>query len=309
MDKLTVSVSPHIHSEESIQGIMLDVVISLFPVILASFILFGEKAILMVSTSVVFCVLTEHFWNKMLKRENSIKDLSAVVTGIIFAFVLPPDLPIWIVAIGAVLSILIGKLVFGGLGYNIFNPALVGRAILLASWPVYMTTWVKPFEGVTTATPLAIAKLNLNVSLPSYLSLFLGNRAGSLGETSVLALMIGAVYLLIKKRISFHTPVSFIGMVFLLSLLFGKDPLFQIMAGGLILGAFFMATDMVTSPITNKGKIIFGMGAGTLTFLIRTTGGFPEGVCYSILIMNMFTPLIDYYIKPKPFGAISENSV
>ncbi|MCK4532216.1 RnfABCDGE type electron transport complex subunit D [bacterium] len=304
-DRLVVSVSPHIKGKESIFSIMLDVIIALFPALIVSIYLFGWYALMLVLISVVFCVGTEFFSQKLFKKEITINDLSAVVTGILLAFVLPPNAPLWMIAIGAVVSILLGKQVFGGLGHNLFNPALVGRAVLLVSWPIQMTTWVTPFDGVTSASPLNIIKMGLNEPLPSYLNLFLGNRVGCLGETSVLALLIGAGYLLYKKHIKLYTPLSFIGTVAVLSAVLGGNVLFNIMSGGIILGAFFMATDMVTSPLTKKGKVVFGLGCGLLTVLIRFKGGTPEGVCYAILIMNMFVPLIDRYTKPKKFGLIS----
>jgi len=204
--------------------------------------------------------------------------------------------------IGGAVAILIGKEIFGGLGHNPFNPALVGRAVLLASWPMHMTSWVRPLDAVSCATPLGIVKMGLNENLPSYMDMLVGNRAGCLGETSVLALLIGAGYLLYRKHISLHIPLTYVGTVFAVALIFKKDPLFNVMAGGLILGAFFMATDMVTSPLTGRGKMIFGTGCGLLTMLIRYEGGFPEGVCYSILIMNMVTPLIDRLTEQRPFG-------
>ena len=304
-DRLVVSVSPHIKGKESIFSIMLDVIIALFPALIVSIYLFGWYALMLVLISVVFCVGTEFFSQKLFKKEITINDLSAVVTGILLAFVLPPNAPLWMIAIGAVVSILLGKQVFGGLGHNLFNPALVGRAVLLVSWPIQMTTWVTPFDGVTSASPLNIIKMGLNEPLPSYLNLFLGNRVGCLGETSVLALLIGAGYLLYKKHIKLYTPLSFIGTVAVLSAVLGGNVLFNIMSGGIILGAFFMATDMVTSPLTKKGKVVFRLGCGLLTVLIRFKGGTPEGVCYAILIMNMFVPLIDRYTKPKKFGLIS----
>lgn len=303
-DRLVVSVSPHIKGKESILSIMLDVIIALFPALIVSVYLFGWYALMLVLISVVFCVGTEFFSQKLFKKEITVNDLSAVVTGILLAFVLPPNAPWWMIAIGAVVSILLGKQVFGGLGHNLFNPALVGRAVLLVSWPIQMTTWVTPFDGVTSASPLNIIKMGLNESLPSYWNLFLGNRVGCLGETSVLALLIGAGYLLYRKHIKLHTPLAFIGTVGVLSALLGGDVLFNIMSGGIILGAFFMATDMVTSPLTKKGKVVFGLGCGLLTVLIRFKGGTPEGVCYAILIMNMLVPLIDKYTKPKKFGMI-----
>ena len=225
-----------------------------------------------------------------------------LVTGLIFPLVLPPSIPLWIVIIGAMVCIILGKQIFGGIGYNPFNPALVGRAVVTASWPVYMTTWIRPFDAVSSASPLGIVKEGLNQPLPGYLDLFLGNRAGCLGETSVIALLLGAGYLLYRRQISWHIPLVYLGTVALMSMIFKGDPFFNMLTGGLILGAFFMATDMVTTPITKKGKLFFGLGCGFFTALIRFQGGFPEGVCYSILIMNMFVPLIDRYTQPRRFG-------
>lgn len=301
--RLVVSVSPHIRAREDVRTIMSDVVLALSPALVASIIFFGRRALLIVSVSIFFSVASELFWQRLWRKKITVVDLSSVVTGMLLAFVLPPSSPLWIVAIGAFVAIILGKQIFGGLGYNPFNPALVARAVLLASWPVYMTTWTRPFDGVTTASPLGIVKMELDQKLPSYLEMFLGNRAGCLGEISVLALLVGAAYLLYRKQITWHIPVSYIGTVGLVCLLLKRDPLFNIMAGGLILGAFFMATDMVTSPLTRRGKLVFGVGCGLLTVLIRFTGGFPEGVCYSILIMNMLTPIIDKITEPKVFGS------
>jgi len=301
--RLIVSVSPHIRAREDVRTIMSDVIFALSPALVASIIFFGWRALLILSVSVFFSVASEFFWQKLWRKKITVGDLSPVVTGMLLAFVLPPSSPLWMVAIGAFVAIILGKQIFGGLGYNPFNPALVARAVLLASWPVYMTTWTRPFDGVTTASPLGIVKMELDQRLPSYLEMFLGNKAGSLGEISVLALLLGAIYLLYRKQITWHIPVSYIGTVGLVCFLFKRDPLFNIMAGGLILGAFFMATDLVTSPLTKRGKLVFGVGCGLLTVLIRFTGGFPEGVCYSILIMNMLTPIIDKITEPKVFGS------
>jgi Na+-translocating ferredoxin:NAD+ oxidoreductase subunit D len=299
-----VSTSPHLKTTETISVVMRDVLIALLPAAVAAVYFFGPRALWVMLVSMASAIIAEYISEKIMKREVTLNDGSAVITGLLLAMVCPPGIPLWIIAVGAAVSIVLGKQVFGGLGYNPFNPALVGRAVLMASWPVAMTTWVTPFDAITTATPLAISKFNLSQPVPSYMNLFIGNRAGSLGETSALALLLGAAYLLYKKQISWHIPFSFIASVGLLSNILGKDPLFNILAGGLILGAFFMATDMVTSPMTGKGKIIFGCGCGVLTVLIRYKGGFPEGVCYSILIFNMLTPLIDKYTLPQKFGKV-----
>jgi electron transport complex protein RnfD len=242
-----------------------------------------------------------------------VTDGSAAVTGMLLAFTLPPTAPLWMAAVGGFLAIFVAKQLFGGLGYNIFNPALAARAVLLASWPVTMTTWVKPgnswlaVDAVTSASPLGMIR---EAQRPGgaidatygYLDLFLGNVPGSLGETCKAALLLGALVLFLFKVIDWRIPLTFIGSVFLLSVPFGRDPVAAVLSGGLILGAFFMATDMVTSPTTKGGKLLFGLGCGILTALVRSWGGFPEGVCYSILIMNSLTPLIDKYVQPRVMG-------
>jgi len=301
--RLIVSVSPHIRAKEDVKRVMADVIIALSPALAASVIFFGWRPLIMVLVSIFFSMGSEFFWEKLWRKKITVGDLSSVVTGILLAFVLPPSSPLWMVGIGAFVAIILGKQIFGGLGYNPFNPALVARAVLLASWPVHMTTWTRPLDGVTTASPLGIVKMELEQKLPTYLEMFLGNRAGCLGEISALALLIGAVYLLYRKQITWHIPIGYIVTVGIVSFLFKKDPLFNILAGGLILGAFFMATDMVTSPLTRNGKLVFGVGCGVLTALIRFQGGFPEGVCYSILIMNMLTPIIDRFTEVRVFGS------
>jgi len=235
-------------------------------------------------------------------RRITIGDGSAVVAGLLLAFVLPSRLPWWMAAVGSFFAVVIVKQLFGGLGNNIFNPALAGRAFLLASFPIYMTSWVRPFDAVSCATPLAIVKENLSGTMPSLWDLFIGKTAGCLGETSAVALLIGAGFLFWRKIITWHIPFTYIGTVTILSWVFGRDPLFSVLAGGLVLGAFFMAVDPVTSPMTAKGQIIFGVGCGIVTVVIRQWGGYPEGVCYSILLMNALVPLIDRYTKPRRLG-------
>ncbi|OIN96661.1 hypothetical protein AUJ66_05575 [Candidatus Desantisbacteria bacterium CG1_02_38_46] len=307
-NKFIVSSSPHIRIDEDTSRIMRAVNISLLPTLIASIYIFGWRSLLVAIVSVFSCIITEAISQKLLGKKITIKDSSAAVTGLLLAFTLPPGIPLWIVVIGAILAIFLVKQLFGGLGYNIFNPALAARAILLCSWPTHMTTWLAPVcswrlvDTVTSASPLGIIKIKLGELLPSYSELFLGIVPGSIGETCKLTLLIGAAILLIKKIIDWRTPVSFIAVVGILSLYFGRNPIFEILSGGLILGAFFMATDMVTAPTTKKGKLIFGAGCGAITSLIRVYGGFPEGVCYSILFMNCLTPLIDKYTRPRRFG-------
>ena len=268
----------------------------------------------MVLISVVTAIATEAILQKLTHKKITVSDGSAVITGMLLAMVISPDVPLWMPIVGTFCAIAIGKIIFGGLGHNIFNPALIGRAILLASFPVAMTKW-KFVDSLTTATPLAMIKdmaeagsLDL-AKLPSIWDFFIGRIGGSVGETCALALLIGAAILLIRRIITLHIPLSYIGTVAVIigiSQLFGDQNFamipIHILSGGLILGAFFMATDMVTSPLTNKGGIVFGIGAGMITCLIRLLGGYPEGVCYSILLMNAVSPLIDRYIKPRRFG-------
>ncbi len=314
MKKLFVSPSPHIRTKETVKNIMWDVVIALTPAMIASIYFFGMNAVSVISVSVLSAVVSEALVQKLMKRKVKISDGSAVITGILFALVVPPALPWWLTMIGSSVSIIIGKMVFGGLGHNVFNPALVGRAFLTASWPVAMTTWLGT-DGKVGATVLGTLKQQGMDNVLSmfgtkgkmYLDLFLGNVGGSLGETSALALLLGAGYLFYKKQITWHVPVSYIGTVFVLTTLFGQDPLLHILSGGLMIGALFMATDMVTSPYTAKGKLIFGLGAGILVTWIRMKGGYPEGVCYSILIMNGVVPLIDRYTRPRVFGEVKNN--
>ncbi|MFN3966572.1 MAG: RnfABCDGE type electron transport complex subunit D [Endomicrobiia bacterium] len=301
-ENIIVTISPHIKSRNTVQKVMLDVIIACIPIVIASTYFYSTDAIKLIFTCVIFSCLSEFAFQKITKRKTTINDLSAVVTGLLLAFCLPPKLPLWIAAIGATFSITFGKQIFGGLGYNPFNPALIGRAFLQVSWPKEMGLWVSPFDGLTSATPLTISKLNLSDKMPDFFDMFLGNISGSLGEISKFSILLGALYLLLRNQIKLYIPLSYILSVTILAFIFNSDPLFHVLTGGLLLGAFFMATDPVTTPITKTGKIIFGIGCGSLTILIRIKGGFPEGVCYSILIMNMFTPLIDKITKIKRFG-------
>ena len=306
---LLVSASPHIRDTITTREIMRDVAISLIPAGIASVYFFGYRALLVIVTCVLGSMLTEAVTRKIVKRPNTLSDGSALVTGLLLAYCLPPKCPYWICVVGAASSIVLAKELYGGLGHNPFNPALVGRAILLAAWPTQMTTWMLPraewfgrLDGITGATPLTALKLRGQAT--PFLDLFIGRVGGSLGETSALALLIGATYLLLRRIIDWRIPTSFILTVFLFSAALGGDPLFAILSGGVMLGAFFMATDYVTSPITPKGKIIFGLGCGAITILIRNFGGYPEGVCYAILLMNCTTSLIERYTQPKGYGIV-----
>ena len=309
-ERLIVSASPHLHKGESVSRIMWMVAISLLPAGIAGVIIFGLSALSVIILAVVSALVTEWILQIFTKRKITIFDGSAVITGLLLAYNLPPKVPFWLPIIGAFFSIAIGKQIFGGLGQNIFNPALVGRVFLMASWPKYMTSFTVPlsYDATTQATPLMLLKEGKFAEHISYGNLFLGLRGGCIGEVCILALILGAVFLFWKKYISWHIPITYIVTVGIFTYLFGPsgflsgDWLFHILSGGLILGAFFMATDYVTSPLTRKGQIVFGIGCGTLTAIIRLWGGYPEGVSYAILIMNAATPLIDRYTKNRIYG-------
>ena len=297
--KLVVSDPPHLRKVISIEEIMYSVIIALIPATVCGVYFFGLRVIPVIAASISSALVTEYAAFKLMKKEFKM-DGSAIITGLLLALILPPTVPIWMPAVGAAFAIAIGKCAFGGLGHNIFNPALVGRAFLMVSWPIAMATWIRPFDGVTAATPLGLWKMEGILTEPT--SLFLGNVAGSIGETSALAILIGGTYLIARKYIDWRTPLSFIGTVGVLMLILGQNPIFHILAGGLFLGAFFMATDYVTTPITRTGRVIFGISAGAIVVVIRMIGGFPEGVCFAILLMNAFTPLIDRVTKPRVYG-------
>ncbi|MDR1181459.1 MAG: RnfABCDGE type electron transport complex subunit D [Bacteroidales bacterium] len=326
MSLLQISGSPHVHTTDSVKKIMWTVVIALIPAMIISFYYYGINAVCVTTVSVISCVVLEWVFQKFLmKKKATISDGSAVITGLLLAFNVPSNLSWWIIIIGAVVAIGISKMAFGGLGKNLFNPALVGRVFLLISFPQQMTSWPLPSQGftnvdaVTGATPLAIIKTAMDAGrdatqllkeLPSYAQLLIGERGGSLGEIAALAIIAGGLLLLIRKIISWHIPVTFIGTVFIFASILHLinpalyiTPQFHILTGGLLLGAIFMATDMVTSPMSNLGKIVFGIGCGLLTILIRVWGSYPEGVSFAILIMNAFVPLINKGCKPKRFGA------
>jgi electron transport complex protein RnfD len=284
---------------------MRDVLIALLPAAFAAVYFFKIQALLIMLVSVVSSMAFEALWQKLMKQKVTVLDLSAAVTGLLIAFNLPPSAPLWLPVVGSAFGIIIVKQFFGGIGQNIMNPALAARAFLLASWPVQMTTWT--VDGVSGATALGILKEG-NGTLPGLFDAFVGNIGGCIGETSALALLAGGLYLLYRHIITWHIPVIYIGTVSLLTLVLGRngfmsgDFVYEILIGGLILGAFFMATDYTTSPMTKKGQVIFALGCGILTSVIRIYGGYPEGVSYSILIMNLFVPLIDKYVTPRVFG-------
>ncbi len=318
---LVVSLAPHARSGLCIPKLMYGVVIALIPALIVGVYVFGVSVLTITAIAIFSCVACEFLIQKyVLKVSIRALDGSAVITGMLLAFNLPANVPLWLVVLGSVVAIGVAKMSFGGLGNNPFNPALVGRVFLLISFPVHMTSWPQPLmaDGITAATPLMIMKegvsqgisvAELMKQIPSYWNLFLGGMGGCIGEISACALLIGLLYLLWKKIITWHIPISIIGTVFVFSGALWMinptryaDPVFQILTGGVMLGAIFMATDYVTSPMTKKGMVIFGVMIGVITVLIRTFGSYPEGVSFAILIMNAFVPLINRYCKPKRFG-------
>lgn len=342
-NELIVSASPHLKSDETVRSVMVDVLVALIPALVAAVYFFGIRSLLVIIVCVGSAVLTEHLCLRMRGKPTAISDFSAIVTGILLAFCLPPGIPFVLAAVGAAVSIGLGKQAFGGLGHNIFNPALVGRAFMLTSWPVAMTSWAAPlglmsrgwlytggktWDAVTTATPLDVLKESVSVHEGvaavvsgdavltggvSMMDMFIGRMPGSIGETSALALLLGGIYLLYRGQITWHIPFSYVGVYALLTWIWGggagaglfSGPVaFNVLSGGLLLGAFFMITDMVTSPVTPLGRIIFGAGGGVILFMIRMFGGYPEGVCYSILLMNACAPLIDRFTRPRRYGEV-----
>lgn len=301
--------SPHIRTSETVDKVMYDVIIALVPALLMAVYVFKTRALIVTAVSVIFCMLTEFVFNKIRKVECTLHDGSAIVTGLLFAFVIPVGMSLQYVAIGAIVSIALGKMLFGGLGQNVFNPALVGRAFVQASWPVAITTFT--LDGMAGATMLDAMKRGVPEILIKegnpYVQALVGQMGGCLGETSAIAILIGGAYLIYKKQIDWKMPVIIIATVAILTGIAGRDPLMHVLSGGLMLGAFFMATDMVTSPVTPKGKIIYAFGIGALIALIRMKGGYPEGTAFSILIMNGVTPLINRYTMPKKFGEVKAD--
>lgn len=326
-----ISPSPHAHGKESTQKLMYGVVLALMPTLFTSVFYFGMGAVIVTATSVISCILSEYLIQKFVfNKPISISDGSALVTGLLLAFNLPSNIPVYIVVIGSFIAIGVAKMTFGGLGNNPFNPALVGRVFMLISFPVQMTSWPVPAgfktgyaDAVTGATPLSIIKegikngesiSHLMEKVPTTLQMFLGKMGGSMGEVAALALLIGFVYMLYKKIITWHIPVSIIGTIVIFTGILwlnnpekNADPMFHVLAGGVLLGAIFMATDYVTSPMNPKSMIIYGCGIGVLTVIIREWGAYPEGVSFAILIMNAFVPLMNAYIKPKRFGEELKN--
>ena len=331
--KLIATSSPHIRAAETTRSIMLDVIIAMVPALVWAVITFGVEALVLTAVSVVGCVFWEWLYRKLMKKPQSVGDLSAVVTGMLLAFVCPPSTPLWMILIGDFFSIVVVKQLFGGIGKNFVNPALAGRAFLLGSYAGVMTTWIDPAANkaplfgstadiVTSATPLAFMKGTGDAVATSFAELtgkytvtdmFLGNIGGSLGEVSALCLILGGAYLIWRKVINWQTPVGYIGTVAVLTFLFPKAGtnlewmLYSLFGGGLMLGAFFMATDYATSPVTKKGQLVFGIGCGLFTVFIRYFGSYNEGVCYSIMVMNLCVALIDKYTKPARFGVVKSD--
>lgn len=325
MSEFIISPAPHIHSRDSVVKNMRNVIIALVPAYLCSIVFFGVGALVVSAVSIISCVLFEYLIQVyVLKKPNSVGDLSAVLTGLLLAMNLPSNLPWWMVVIGAFIAIGVGKMCFGGLGCNPFNPALVGRVFLLLSFPAAMTTWPLPkllpatyTDAETGATVLSLIKegaladaaSGAIVKLPTYTDMLLGNMGGSMGEVSAIALLLGFIFLLATRTITWHIPVSILatvaifgGILYLADPSAYMDPLTQLLSGGMLLGAIFMATDYVTSPMTKRGQIIYGIGIGIICVVIRCFGSYPEGMSFAILIMNAVTPLINYYVKPKRFG-------
>jgi len=323
---IVISASPHVHSNRTSKKLMYDVVIALIPAFLVSIYVFGISALIVTAIAIISCLVFEYLIQKyLLKTSVTIGDGSALLTGILLAFNLPAGLPIWMIIVGSLVAIGIAKLSFGGLGFNIFNPALAGRVFLLVSFPVQMTMWPTAFENntkiadaVTGATPLGIIKeglmfgepmASITAKLPATIDLLLGITGGSIGEMSAIALLIGGIYLIIRRVITWHIPVTVLATIALMTGIFWLvnpeqyvNPLIHILSGGALLGAFFMATDLVTSPMTKKGMVLFAVGVGIITVVIRLFGAYPEGISFAILIMNAFVPLINTYFKPQRFG-------
>lgn len=327
-DEFVISTSPHIKDRETTPHILWMVNASLAPAAVMSAYFFGLRAVFIMGLCIGTSVLCEYLYQKMLRKKITINDGSAFLTGLLLVFNLPPAAPFYIPILGALVAIILTKQLFGGLGFNIFNPALMGRAFLMLSFPKIMTTWSAPttpfigIDAVTCATPLGIMKMEgidklitmFNGKANLYLQLLVGNRGGCIGETCIIVLLIGAGFLLLKRYISWHIPVSYLGTAALIAWIFGGkggfftgDPIVHLLSGGIVLGAFFMATDYVTSPAIKTGQILFGVGCGFITMLIRLKGGYPEGVMYSIIIMNCFAPLIDRGFRSKVFGARKER--
>ena len=306
--KFVVSASPHVHSDFTTRNIMGMVILALLPAGVTGVYFLGLRSLEVIAACIIACVLSEWAWQKLTHAKSTLSDLSAVVTGLLLAYNLPPTIPLWMAVCGSIFAIIIVKQFYGGIGCNIVNPALAARAMMLISWPTAMTTWT--INGISGATPLAAMKAGSQINI-SIWDMFSGNMAGCIGETSSLLLILGGAYLIWEEVISWRIPVIYIATAAILASLFNHGgaalPLHEILTGGLLIGAFFMATDYTTSPMTAKGQYIYAFGCGLLTALIRTWGGYPEGVSFSILIMNVAVPLIDMYTEPRVLGAPKSN--
>ncbi len=318
-NKYVVSMSPHIHEKEGVSGIMLDVIIALVPALVAGIYYFGYRAAAVVLTTVAAAMISEYLYEKAMKKKNTVGDLSAVVTGLLLGLNLPSTIPLWMAALGSVFAIVVVKQLYGGIGKNFMNPALAARCFMLIAWAGAMTTFAEPMaaDAISSATPLSIMKGVSEGTLPSLRSAFWGGIPGSIGETSVFAILIGFVYLLARRIISFKIPVTYIAVFALLTYFFGTNAkgleqleytLMQVCTGGIMIGAVFMATDYTTTPTTRWGMIIFGAGCGIITFALRKFGGYPEGTSFAILLMNILTPQIDKITIPKKFGEVKKNA-
>jgi len=317
-NRLIVSYAPHIRGKENVSKIMRDVIIALIPALLGGIYFFGIRALVTTLTSAAFCILFEFIWNKLTKKENTTGDLSAIVTGVLLAFTLPPTIPIYMVIIGDAFAIIVVTCFYGGLGNNFVNPALAARAFLLACWPIAMTSFPAPFDkfglfekanAISSATPLASINGVEGATVSSVWNLFFGYVSGCIGEVSAFLIIIGGIYLIARRIINIIIPLTYLATVGIFGVIFSDlDFVFQILSGGVMLAAFFMATDYATSPVTHLGQFIYAFGAGILTGVIRIYGGYPEGVTYAILFMNIVTPLLDKYVKPRKFGkAVKTN--
>ncbi|MBQ8817269.1 MAG: RnfABCDGE type electron transport complex subunit D [Clostridia bacterium] len=295
---LLVSPSPHVRAKHTTRSIMLDVIIALCPALVASVIIFGWRAALVTAFCVALCVFFEWAFEKICKRDVTVGDLSAIVTGLLLSFNLPVGIPLWQAAIGCLVAIVIVKQLFGGIGCNFANPAITARIVMLISFAGSMSDFAAKNDATSSATPLSGGEM------PSVLDLFLGNHGGSLGETCALALLLGGIYLIVRRVITWYTPVVFVATVFVFTFLLGENPVEHVLTGGLLLGAIFMATDYSTTPSTKWGKVIFGLGCGIITVLIRVFGNYPEGVSFAILFMNILTPLISMWTRKKAFGGV-----
>ena len=322
MSDLTVSVSPHIHSGATTNRIMRDVLIALVPALVASVIIFGARSALVVLVSIFTCVFCEWIFQKAMKKPVTIMDCSAAITGVLLAYNLPSTIPLWQAVFGGATAIILVKQLFGGLGKNFANPAITARIIMFLAFSVAMTTGMQTvdaatsaasingvtsvtvIDGISSATPLTLLAKGATDELPSLIDMFLGLRGGSLGETSMLALLLGGIYLIVRRVITWHAPVALIATVFVFTAVLGQNPVYHILSGGLVLGAIFMATDYVTAPQTSSGRLIFGIGAGFFTVLFRVYGSFPEGVSFAILLMNILTPYINRFTQSKPLGTV-----